>query len=251
MTAAASAPAGGATRRRPVARVRIVIPALDAAATLARVVGGVRRALEGDELRGSGALTEASIVVVDDGSRDATPQVAANAGADVIILPRNRGKGAALRVAFADALDGEVDAVVTLDADGQHDPACLPSLVAALAEADVVVGVRRREGTPMPFHRRASNAISSWAISRCAGVPLPDTQSGYRAIRAEVLEHVEPRGDRYEFETDFLILAARAGFRIVGVPVPTIYGAPSHFRALRDAARVIATIWRHRREAFR
>jgi glycosyltransferase involved in cell wall biosynthesis len=227
-------------RRRPVASLRIVIPALDAEPTIGGVVAGVQR-----------ALPAASVIVVDDGSRDRTAAVAAAAGADVIVLDHNRGKGAALRVAFAGALEDAVDAVVTVDADGQHDPAVAPALVAALADADVVIGVRRREGTRMPLHRRLSNAISSWAISRCAGVQLPDTQSGYRAIRAEVLAHVQPRGDRYEYETDFLILAARAGFRIAGVPVPTIYGAPSHFRPLHDAARVVATIWRHRREAFR
>jgi len=103
----------------------------------------------------------------------------------------------------------------------------------------------------MPVHRRLSNALSSAAISRCAGCALPDTQSGYRAMSAAVLRRVHPAGDRYEFETDFLIRAARAGFRIECVPVPTIYGAPSHFREIRDAMRVIQTIWSHRREAFR
>ena len=252
MTAVATSRTAGGVHRPGVASVRVVVPALDAAATIGQVIAGVRGAFAG--AHGSwdlGALSQASLVVVDDGSRDGTSNVAAAEGADVIVLGRNRGKGAALRVAFADALEDDVDAVVTLDADGQHDPALLPALVAALADADIVIGVRRREGTPMPLHRRVSNALSSWAISRCAGVRLPDTQSGYRAIRAEVLARVEPRGDRYEYETDFLILAARAGFRIAGVPIPTIYGAPSHFRPLRDAARVVATIWRHRREAFR
>ena len=164
---------------------------------------------------------------------------------------RNRGKGAALRTGFTALLDEGADAVLTIDADGQHDPAVAPALLDALRDADIVIGTRRRDGTPMPLHRRVSNALSSRAISRCAGCALPDTQSGYRAIRGEVLRRIHPRGDRYEYETDFLILAARAGFEIAGVPIPTIYGAPSHFRPLHDAARVVATIWRHRREAFR
>jgi hypothetical protein len=141
--------------------------------------------------------------------------------------------------------------VLTIDADGQHDTTRAPSLVAALDHADVVVGARERARTAMPLHRRLSNAVSSAAISVCAGCTLPDTQSGYRAISAAVLRRVQPEGDRYEFETDFLIRAARAGFRIECVPVPTIYGAPSHFREIRDAMRVVHTIWRHRREAFR
>jgi hypothetical protein len=71
-----------------------------------------------------------------------------------------------------------------------------------------------------------------------------DAQSGFRAMRAEVLRAVEASGDRYEFETDFLIRAGRAGFRIASVPVPTIYAGRSHFRLVRDAARVIATLGR-------
>ena len=220
--------------------VRVVIPALDAAPTIGDVVAGVRR-----------ALPHASVLVVDDGSTDATARVAEGAGAEVMSFERNRGKGAALRAAFAQAVTLGVDAVVTVDADGQHDPSRAPALVAALDGQDIAIGVRRRLKTGMPMHRRFANTISSWAISRCAGQRLPDTQSGFRAIRLDVLRRVQPAGDRYEFETDFLILAARAGFRITGVEIPTIYGAPSHFRNLEDAGRIFATIWRHRREAFR
>ena len=226
--------------RAPVRRPACVIPAYDAAPTVGGVVDGVRA-----------ALPDAPVVVVDDGSHDGTADAARIAGARVVRLPHNRGKGAALRAGFTAVLDEGADAVLTIDADGQHDPAAAPALVAALADADVVIGTRRRDGTPMPLHRRLSNALSSRAISQCAGCVLPDTQSGYRAIRMDVLRRVHPRGDRYEYETDFLILAARAGFVIAGVPIPTIYGAPSHFRPLHDAARVVATIWRHRREAFR
>jgi glycosyltransferase involved in cell wall biosynthesis len=211
-----------------------VIPALDAAGTLPGVVAGVRRALPG-----------AHVIVVDDGSSDGTRRAAAALADAVIGFERNLGKGAALRTGFEAALRRGSDAVLTVDADGQHDTSRAPSLVAALARADVVVGARERARTAMPIHRRMSNALSSAAISRCAGCSLPDTQSGYRAISAAVLERVRPDGDRYEFETDFLIRAARAGFRIECVPVPTIYGAPSHFRELRDALRVIGTIYRH------
>jgi glycosyltransferase involved in cell wall biosynthesis len=235
-----AAPESMVTRGVATGTALVVVPALDAAATIASVVAGVRQ-----------ALPDAPVLVVDDGSTDATGTVARRAGARVLRFDVNRGKGAALRAAFALAVSEGASAVLTIDADGQHDPAVAPALLETLTHADVVIGVRPREGTPMPFHRRVSNGLSSWAISCCAGVPLPDTQSGYRAIRAEVLRSVAPEGDRYEFETDFLIRAARAGFRIAGVPIPTIYGAPSHFRPLHDAARVVATIWRHRREAFR
>jgi glycosyltransferase involved in cell wall biosynthesis len=220
--------------------VACLIPALDAEGTLGDVVQGLRR-----------ALPRAAIIVVDDGSRDGTRRLAERLADRVVSFEQNRGKGAALRAGFAEIIRSGYDTVLTIDADGQHDPAAAPELITHLADADVVIGSRGGRRGSMPLRRRMSNAISSAAISRCAGCHLPDTQSGYRAIRAEVLTRVTPAGDRYEFETDFLIRAARAGFRISCVPIPTIYGAPSHFREIRDAVRVIRTIWSHRREAFR
>jgi glycosyltransferase involved in cell wall biosynthesis len=216
-----------------VQRVACVIPAYDAARTLASVIRGLRA-----------AVPDAVTVVVNDGSRDDTG-AAADQWADCAVhLAHNRGKGAALRAGFEVALAAGATAILTIDADGQHDPACAPQLLAALTDADVVIGTRERRGSAMPMHRRVSNAVSAAAISACAGLRLADTQSGYRAMRAAVLARVAPTGDRYEYETDFLIQAARDGFRIACVPVPTIYGAPSHFRELRDAARVVRTICR-------
>ena len=80
---------------------------------------------------------------------------------------------------------------------------------------------------------------------------MRDSQSGYRAIKREVLEVVHAEGDRYEFETDFIIRAAHAGFTITNIPISTIYGTPSYFRELRDAMLVIGVLWKHRRGAFR
>lgn len=211
-----------------------IIPALDAAPT----AGGIARALRG-------AVPHAVIVGVDDGSGDGTRAVLAASCDRVLAWDVNRGKGAALRAGFDVARSLDAAAVLTIDADGQHDPACAPAILRCLENAELVIGTRRRQRTAMPVHRRVSNALSSAAISRCAGCVLPDTQSGYRAISRRVLDAVWAEGDRYEFETDFLIRTARAGFRIAGVPVPTIYGAPSHFRELRDALRVIGTIYRH------
>ena len=211
-----------------------VVPALNAAPGVGAIVGELRS-----------RLPHAVVVGVDDGSTDGTRAVLAAACDRVIAWDVNRGKGAALRAGFELARALDAAAVLTIDADGQHDPACAPEILRDLAHADVVIGTRRRARTGMPVHRRVANALSSAAISSCAGCTLPDTQSGYRAISREVLDAVHAEGDRYEFETDFLIRAARAGFRVAGVPVPTIYGAPSHFRALRDAGRVVATIWRH------
>ena len=214
-----------------------VIPAYNAASTIADVIAGLRT-----------ALGRTAVVGVDDGSLDETGALLRAHCDHAIAFPGNRGKGAALQAGFAAALEMECDAVLTIDADGQHDPRCSPSLIAALGDADVVVGSRTRAGA-MPLRRRITNALSAAAARRLGGCDVADRQSGFRAVRASVLRAVRAVGDRYEFETDFLIRAARAGFRITSVPVPTIYGPPSHFRELRDGLRVVATFCRHARGA--
>ena len=219
----------------PSSLVAVVIPAYQAVATIAEVVRGVRW-----------ELPDAVFVVVDDGSSDGTGDAARRAGALVKKLAPNQGKGVALRAGIAAALAVDACAILTIDADGQHDPRFAPALLAALDSADIAIGARARTGSAMPWHRRATNSLASMAVSRCAGTAIPDAQSGYRAIRAEVARAVAAEGDRYEFETAFLIRAGRAGFRIAAVPVPTTYGAPSHFRLVADASRVVRTIWRHR-----
>ena len=216
-------------------RLACVIPALDAERTLPAVAGGLRLVLPG-----------ARLIVVDDGSQDETLAVAREQGAMAIPLGRNRGKGVALRIGIAAALDLGVSAVLTVDADGQHPPDSAPHLVAALERADIVIGVRRRDRSSMPWRRRLTNSLASAAISAILRRKLVDTQSGYRAIRRAVLERVRGEGDRYEYETDFLIRAASAGFTVAAVAVPTVYGARSHFRPVTDSARVVRAIWRHR-----
>ena len=215
--------------------VACVIPAYQAAATLPRVLRDIRSTLPG-----------ARVIVVDDGSPDATAVAARDLADWTIRLPENRGKGAALRAGFREVLRSDDTIVITLDADGQHDPAYAPQLIAALDGCDMVIGARARPGSAMPLRRRLTNAMASLAIARVTGVRLHDTQSGYRAFRREVLERVCAQGDRYEFETDFLIRAAQAGFRVHNAVVPTVYGPESHFRGVSDSARIVRTIWSYR-----
>ena len=216
-------------------RVFAVIPARDAAATVGAVVAGLRGAMAGIE-----------VIVVDDGSADATVEAARSAGAFVVRHPENRGKGAALETGFDEALARGADAVLALDADGQHDVSAAPLLLAALAGADLAIGSRERDRAGMPWLRRVTNDVTTWWVSRLAGQRIEDTQSGYRAIRAGVLRAVRPRSRRFEYESEFLIGAARAGFRIVPVPVPTLYNAPgSHIHPLVDTLRFIRLILRH------
>ncbi len=217
-------------------RVACVIPAYRAAHTLAQVVGPLRD-----------ALPQARVIVVDDGSPDDTAAIADALADCTVRLGHNCGKGAALRAGFAHALRFHDEIVLTLDADGQHDPSYAPLLVAALAGHDIVIGQRARAGSRMPLRRRVTNLMASAAIARVAGIKLDDTQSGYRAIRRRVLELIDACGDRYEFETDFLIRAGKAGFRVCNTMIPTVYGPTSHFRGMRDSARIVRAIWAHRK----
>jgi len=211
-----------------------VIPARDAEATLGEVIQGVKK-----------ALPEATVLVVDDGSTDATSKAARDAGADVIRHEVNRGKGAALQTGFDEASRRGIERVLTLDADGQHDPAYAPRLLQALDSSDLVIGSRDGNRAGMPWIRRATNSVMTRIVSGLAGREIQDTQSGYRAIRSEVLAAVRPGSSRFEYESEFLIEAGRKGFRIGSVPIPTLYNAPgSHIDPVRDTVRFIRLLFR-------
>jgi glycosyltransferase involved in cell wall biosynthesis len=210
-----------------------VIPALNAAPTLAGVIAGIRAAIPG-----------VYVIAVDDGSTDGTAAIVTTHADGPILFRRNEGKGAALRAGFAAALAHGPGVILTIDADGQHDPACAPALIGALDHADVAIGARVRNGG-MPVGRRLTNRLSAMAVEYCVGRPIEDAQSGFRAIRPDVAARVRPKGNRYEFETEFLILAARRGYTLSFVTIPTTYGTnvPSQFRPIRDSARIVRTLW--------
>lgn len=218
-----------------------VIPAFNAERTVRDVVAAVRA-----------ALPEVFVVGVDDGSTDGTASQLRHGCDHVITFDHNRGKGAALRAALAfAAAERPGHPVITVDADGQHDAAFAPRLLEALSRADVVIGARQLGAVSVPAHRRLANRLSTAATRAVTRSSISDSQSGFRALSGDVVRSVEARGDRYEFETDFLVRAAHQGFRIVEVTVPTIYGPPSHFRALQDAWRVTRILWSHRSALFR
>jgi glycosyltransferase involved in cell wall biosynthesis len=211
-----------------------VIPARDAEGTVGAVVRGIRH-----------SLPEITILVVDDGSTDATSAAARDAGADVIRHEVNRGKGAALQTGFDEASRRGITRVLTLDADGQHDPAYAPRLLAALEGSDVVIGSRDGNRAGMPWIRKATNSVMTSIVSGLARTRIEDTQSGYRAVRSEVLALVRPKSLRFEYESEFLIEAGRKGFRIGSVPIPTLYNAPgSHIDPFRDTVRFIRLLFR-------
>jgi glycosyltransferase involved in cell wall biosynthesis len=220
-------------------RFAVAIPAFEAALTVAPVI---RRTL----------AIHPHVIVVDDGSGDATGDVARSCGVPVLVHSVNYGKGRALRTAFIHLFEQGYDAVVTLDADGQHPPEELPKLTAAWADgADLVLGTRAHLFAAMSKVRRASNGTSSWIISHVAGADLPDCQTGYRLYTRALIAAVGFPEPRFEAESAVLVRAVRQGFRVAGVPIRLDQAdgrATSHYRPLVDSLRIAKAVTRARLE---
>jgi len=227
---------------RSTERVAAAIPAYQAAPTVGAVVAGVLALLP-------------EVLVIDDGSRDGTAEAAARAGARVVSLPENRGKGVALKTAFEDLFGRGATGVVTLDADGQHLAEEIPRLLAAAApDADLVLGVRDHLFTAMSRVRRASNRLSSRAISFAAGQRLDDVQTGFRFYSRRLIERVGFPEERFEAESAVVVRAARAGFRVITVSVRLGFAdgrTTSHYRPLIDSLRIASAVTKARLEALR
>ncbi len=222
--------------------VAVAIPAYQAAPS---VGGVVERAL--------GQLPD--VLVIDDGSTDGTADAARRAGAEVVSLPSNRGKGAALQAAFRELFGRGFEAVVTVDADGQHLPEQIPILLeAAAAGADLVLGTRERLFEQMSRLRRNSNRLSSTAIAWVAGQPLADVQTGFRWYSKRLIEAVGFPEPRFEAESAVVVRAVRRGFRLITVPVDLGFAdgrLTSHYRPLIDSLRIARAVARARFERRR
>lgn len=195
------------------------------------------------------------VVVIDDGSTDRTAERAERAGARVLRLSQNCGKGKALRTGFYDLFPKGFFAVVTLDADGQHLPEEIPKLVEAFesSRADLVLGTREHLFNEMSRVRRTSNKLSSWAISTVAGVPLGDAQTGFRLYTERLILKTGFPESRFEAESAVLVRAARNGYKIVAVPVKLGFAdgrCTSHYRPLIDSLRIASAVTRARLGAF-
>ena len=221
-------------------RLAVAIPAFEAEATVGRVV---RRSV----------AMGADVIVVDDGSRDATGDAARACGVPVLTHDVNLGKGRALKTAFDYLFARGYEAVVTIDADGQHPPEELPKLLTPWREgADLVLGTRAHLYAAMGRVRRASNGTSSWLISHVAGATLPDCQTGFRLYRRSLIEAIGFPEPRFEAESAVLVRAVRKGFRVVGVPVRLDKAdgrATSHYRPVVDSLRIASAVTRARFES--
>ena len=190
------------------------------------------------------------VVVVDDGSSDATAALARAAGAIVIAHDRNLGKGQAIRTGLAYVLEQPFSHVLLLDADLQHDPAEIPTLVERTERGigDFVLAERDFAKHSMPPARFSSNVIGSRILSWLIGAEVADSQSGFRLIRSDLLRRVVLTGRGYEIETEMLIKLAREGARLERVRVARLdyQDAHSHMRPFRDTFRTCMLAMRYR-----
>jgi glycosyltransferase involved in cell wall biosynthesis len=212
-------------------RYQVIIPAYNADGTLEELVGRIRA-----------AAPEVEILIVDDGSTDQTRVLLETLDVEQIRHESNRGKGEALKTGLAKAIDNGADAAIQLDADLQHEPESIPKFCEAFerGEADILIGTREFEPGIMPLSRRLTNRLTSSIITRMTGTYVADSQSGYRLLARKVIENVHPESSLFDYESEFLIRAIRAGFTVGEVPIATVYqGEASFIHPLRDTARFI------------
>ncbi len=242
------------TERDPLAQIRLqtaaVIPAYQDEKHIGDIVRRTRERLD-------------HVLVVDDGSTDQTAQRAREAGAEVITHDQNRGKGEAIKTGLGywlsaasppgGGLAQEITWVSLLDSDGQHLPEEIDRFLSAAASATqptFLIGNRMNNLTGMPFMRRVVNRYMSGQISRVCGQEIPDTQCGFRMVERQLVPELLSGGNRFEYETEVLIIASRKGYRIESVPITTVYSDQvSKIHPLRDAIRFLKLMWRYRKAA--
>ncbi|MGA9341218.1 MAG: glycosyltransferase family 2 protein [Rhodanobacteraceae bacterium] len=215
--------------------IAIVIPALNEESAIRGVV--------------ESALARCpNVIVIDDGSTDATAERIVDLPITLIRHAESQGKGDGLRAGFRKALDLGFDAVITMDGDGQHAASDIPRLLAAAAAHPecMVIGARLRHRERQPRIRRWANEFGDWGISIACGQRVLDTQSGqryYPRAALELADTVSPNG--FVFEADILIEASRRGVRAVAVPIESRYAGEfrrSHFRPVQDLCRITAHV---------
>jgi glycosyltransferase involved in cell wall biosynthesis len=214
-----------------------IVPALDAAVTIGAVIDDQQRSLE------------VPIIVVDDGSSDATGYVAGAHGAVVLRHERNLGKGAAILSGLREAKRRGFRTAVTVDADGQHPGASARIVLDASADVRaLVLGVRDLARDGAPRSNRFGNGVSNFFLSAFAGVRLRDTQCGLRRYPVAETLDLAARARGYAFEAEIILRALAAGLPLVEVPVRVVYAREgsqvTHFRSVRDPARIVATVVR-------
>ncbi len=218
-------------------RVAALIPAFEEASHISAVVEGARRYLE-------------TVVVIDDGSHDATGALAKAAGAEVITHPRNLGKGAAIKTGLNALLPRCFDYLLLMDGDGQHLCEEIDRfLEAARAQPDIPLWIGNRMDNPvaMPLPRLLANRFMSWRISAMCGTKVPDSQCGFRMLHRCIIPSLFCETNAFDYETEMLLVARRKGYPIGSVPVTAIYGdEKSKIRPVHEGWRFLKLMARYR-----
>ena len=216
-------------------RILALVPAYNEHVHIARVVNEAKQFLP--------------VLVVDDGSKDDTFSIARENGAEVLRQEPNQGKGAAMARGFAYAIEHGYDAVITLDGDGQHDPDEIPNFVLAFEKdhSDLIIG--QRDFRKMPFPRNFTNTIGTWMFSWAMKQPIPDNQSGYRLISANLMKAMlASKLHGFEFEVEMVLRCVMENLTMSAIPIETIYADEhSHIKPLRHGWRFILITLRTRK----
>ena len=215
----------------------ILIPAYNAAITLPAVL---------TEVVSQGL----PVIVVNDGSDDTTKDVAAGFPVSLLSHPANRGKGAALSTGFKWALAQDCTGVVTLDADGQHDPTAILKLVNAAVEGKygILIASRFSQFEQMAGLRKIWNRFGVWCMRKRTGFEISDSQSGFRYYDAALLRTTTLKRNGYDLEMELLMHAWKKGFTIGSLPVPARVAdgrSTSHFRPVQDTWNICMAFLRH------
>jgi len=219
-------------------KVAVIIPAYNASDTIGFVLSEVAKYIDCKDT-----------IVIDDGSFDDTRSVVQKCPVKCLSHQKNCGKGRALRTGFAHALSLGYDVVITLDADGQHDPKYIPELkdIFQAGHYDIVVGSRRNNFGRMSFARYLSNSITTIVVSLLSGQKIEDSQCGFRLITRKVLETIRLEASGYQMESELLIKAGRRGVRIGHVSIDLKTSGTSHIRHLPDTFKflimTLKTLW--------
>ncbi|OIO36397.1 MAG: hypothetical protein AUJ74_02550 [Candidatus Omnitrophica bacterium CG1_02_44_16] len=187
------------------------------------------------------------MIVIDDGSKDNTAKIARDHGAEVLVNEHNLGKGASLRRAFDLAVPRDYDAVIIMDADGQHLPSDIAPFVECFSKKSpgLIVGNRMFNAKGMPFVRFCTNWVMSFVMSKMCGQRVPDSQCGFRLISMGLLRKMNLNTEKFEIESEMLLEASRHGFKIGSVPITTVYeGQFSAIHPWHDTVRFFNFIFK-------
>jgi glycosyltransferase involved in cell wall biosynthesis len=216
-------------------KTALIIPAFNAEKTIAPLIK-----------KNLNYMSEKDIVVVDDGSSDNTADIVSRFPVNLIRHEYNRGKGAALSSGIDFAIENNYDYVITMDADFQHDPDAIPQFLALINinKFDLIIGTRKFRVGEMPLHRYISNQLTSLVVSITVKNRIHDSQSGFRAIRTDVLRNMKLISSGYQTESEILIRAGKKDVHFGELPIKTIYQGDevSHINPGLDTLRFIILI---------